>query len=609
MRALSLSGRPFLHAGIPLLFYCTLSTLSGIGTAQPQNTDAPSSRALLEQAKDHESAQRYHDAIPLYREVFQREPERDDVRAALARLLSWQGAHAEAAGLYRGILRRHPVDLDIRTALARVLSWQQHMDEARTLYEGVLRENSRHPEALQGMADVLLWEGRSEEALRYYEQASALSNDVAITERIASIRNAIVQREQSPPAAVHPPVSAGRDETIARARAWERNAEYGPAIAAYRQILAEHPEDDDINGALARVLARDGQLEPASSLYRDILTRHPTDVDVQLGLARVRSWQKQFPAAIRLYEAVLQQDGENRDALRGLADTLFWNGASQEALVHYAQLAQVTGDPESAARVQAITASLEASPQAPLGLRDSTIRLPYRDYAKLGYGQFSYSRDIPDERNILIEAAKSFGAYTVIGRVEPITRFGFHDTPVSGELYSPLWRRAWGYLAAQGTMNSHFSPNYSIAGEITQGMGIVHPLLSKIEVSFGYRHLSYKTGDSDLLIPGLTVFLPFNLWLTEKLYYVPETGAVTLASRLTWRPMNRLQIFASGSFGTSGERIVATQDLTRISSHAVQGGITLPIAERWSLEATGFYEDRGILYRRQGGSFSVIYHW
>ncbi len=609
MRALSIVERPFLTASIPLLFCCTLSALGGVGNAQTQTRDALSTQGLLEQAKHLESAQQYPDAILLYREVLRREPGKDDARAALARLLSWQGAYTEAADLYREILRRHPVDLDTRIALARVLSWQKHLDESRPLYEGVLRENSRHPEALQGMADVLLWEGRSEEALHYYEQAYDVSGDVAVAERIASIRSALAEQGPMSPATVPPPVSDRKAETVARAQAWERNAEYGPAIAAYRQILAEHPEDDEVNGALARLLARDGQLEQASSLYRDILTRHPTDVDVQLGLARVRSWQKQFPTAIRLYEAVLQQDGEHRDALRGLADTLFWSGATQDALVHYSRLAQLTGDPESAARVKAITASMEASPQAPLGLRDSILRLPYRDYVKLGYGRFSYSRDIPDERNILFEAAKSLGAYTVIARVEPITRFGFHDTPLSGELYSPLWRRAWGYLAAQGTINPHFSPNYSVAGEITQGLGIAHPILSPLEISLGYRHLSYKTGDSELLIPGLTIFLPFNVWLTEKLYYVPETGALTLASRLTWRPTNRLQLFASGSFGTSGERIVATQDLTRVSSHAIQGGITLPISDRLSLEATGYYEDRGILSLRQGGSFSIIYHW
>lgn len=92
------------------------------------------------------------------------------------------------------------------------------------------------------------------------------------------------------------------------------------------------------------------------------------------------SWQRQFDTAIELYQNILRQDGANTDALRGLADTLFWSGAPRDALVHYARLAQLTGDQESAARVQAITAAMEASPRAPLGLRDSTLRLPYRDY-------------------------------------------------------------------------------------------------------------------------------------------------------------------------------------------------------------------------------------
>lgn len=112
-----------------------------------------------------------------------------------------------------------------------------------------------------------------------------------------------------------------------------------------------------------------------------------------------------------------------------------------------------------------------------------------------------------------------------------------------------------------------------------------------------------------MLSPGFTVFLPFNFWLTEKLYYVPETGAITLSSRLTWRPTNRLQVFVSGSFGTSGERIVATQDVTRVSSRTIQGGMVLPVADRVSLEISGYDEDRGALYTRRGASFSIIYHW
>ena len=607
MRFISISERPFPSTGVPLLLCCVLAAFCAVERADAQSADAPSTRVLLDQAKHLEATQRYPDAIALYREILLREPENDDIRATLARLLSWQGVYAEAVDLYRDIVRRHPVDLDTRTALARVLSWQKHRTEAQQLYEGVLQENPRHVDALQGLADLLYWEGHSEKALRYYEQAYAVSNDAALAQRIASIKSALTQPENRLPASVHPPRSGEREQSVARTRAL--TTEHGPASTAYQLLLTEYPEDDEIRGELARALAKEGQLEQAVLLYRDILTRHPADVDVRIGLARVLSWQKQYDAAILLYQEILRQSDTNREALQGLADSLFWRGATQDALVQYSRLYQLTGDEAIATRIKTVAAALEASPQAPVGLRDSIVRLPYRDYLKLGYGQFSYSHGIPGERDILIEASKSIGAQTVIARVEPINRFGFHDTPVSAELYSPLWRRAWGYVAAQGAMNPQFSPNYSIAGELSQGLGIAHPLLSMFEVSFGYRRLSYKTDDIDLLMPGITVFLPFNVWITEKLYYVPDTGAMTLASRVTWRPTNRLQLFASGSFGTSGERIVATQDVARVSSRAFQGGITLPITERISLEATGYYEDRGTLYVRRGGSFSIIYHW
>lgn len=396
---------------------------------------------------------------------------------------------------------------------------------------------------------------------------------------------------------------------LAQATQFEQAQRYGDAIAIYRTLLEQDPENDEIRAALAKLLSWQGAHTEAISLYREILQRHPADLDVHTALARVLSWHKQYDAAIRQYQDVLLQDGTNREALRGLADTLFWSGAHREAVTQYTRLYQLTGDETIAIRLREITALLDASPQAPLGLRDTTIRLPFRDYLKVGYGQFAYSRGIQDERDLLFEVAKSIGAQTVIARVEPINRFGFHDTVLSAEGYSPLWRKAWGYLAAQGTVNPDFSPQYSFAGEVSQGLSLMHPLLTRLEASVGYRYLSYKTDDIHLLSPGLTIFLPFNLWLTEKLYYVPVTGAITLSSRLTWRPTNRLQIFVSGSFGTSGERIVAAQDVTRVGSRTIQGGIILPVADRVSLEVTGYDEDRGALYTRRGGGFSILYHW
>ncbi|HRI39123.1 MAG TPA: tetratricopeptide repeat protein, partial [Nitrospira sp.] len=465
---------------------CVWILLTGLclgWTHQAHATDLSSTHALREQATQFEQTQRYGDAITIYRTMLQQDPENDETRAALARLLSWQGSHAEAAQLYREIVQRHPTDLDIRTALARVLSWQTDRKEAQQLYEAILQEDPRHVDALQGLGDLLFWEKRTVDALPYYERAYVIGQDSGIAERIAAIKRTNPPLDNPQPTVAPGFMTEERAERLAQAQAWEQGGAYRQAITAYQQILTEAPADDESRGHLARILAQEGQFDQAVVLYRDILTRHPSDLDIQIGLARVLSWQKQYDQAIQQYRAVLQQDSTNREALQGLADTLFWSGATREATHHYARLYQLTGDETVAARMRDISATLDASPQAPLGLRDSTIRLPFRDYLKIGYGQFAYSRDIRDERNVLFEVSKSIGAQTLIVRVEPINRFGFHDTVLSTEAYSPLWRRAWGYLAAQGTINPDFSPKYSFAGEGSQGLGLVHPLLTRLEAS------------------------------------------------------------------------------------------------------------------------------
>ena len=374
-------------------------------------------------------------------------------------------------------------------------------------------------------------------------------------------------------------------------------------------MLQQYPGNDEIRSALARVLSWQGAHAEAATLYREVLAHHPEDQDIRVALAQVLSWQKQFDDAHRLYEQVLEADPKQIEARRGLAEVAHWRGNRSEALQRYEALLAETQDPDIEQRLRAVKSELLVSPRAAVGQGLTGLRLPYRDYAKIGYGHYSYTKNQPDERDLLFEIAKPFGNQTLVLRAEPINRFGFHDTPVSAELYSPLWQRAWGYIAAQGTINPQFSPNYSFAGEVAQGLGALHASLAPFEVSFGYRRLNYKQDDIDLLMPGLTIFLPFNLWLTEKVYLIPNTGAVTLSSQLTWRPTDRLQFFASGSFGTSGERIVAAQDFTRVGSRTIQGGVTFPITERFSAEASGYYEDRGFLYIRRGGNLSLIYHW
>lgn len=567
-------------------------------------------RQILETAQTFERRQEYPQAIVAYREYLRLRPESDETQGTLAKLLSWQGAYAEAISLYRDILTRHPIDLEIRTALARILSWHKQFDEARQLYQAILREDANQLDARRGLADVLFWSGHGSEALPYYEQVFAATQDPEVATHLGTIKTALSAPAQSSGIeAKENPLPAILAESLVQARRFEAAQRYPEAIAAYREYLALQPDDDEARTTLAKLLSWQGNLADAAALYRDVLTRHPADRESRIALARALSWQKQFDEAQTIYDEVLREDAKNVDARKGRADVAFWRGDRAEALRLYESIFAETKDQEVQRQIQSVKAELVASPRAPIGQGQTGLRLPYRDYAKVGYGHYSYTRNQPDERDLLFEVAKPIGNQTLVVRVEPINRFGFHDTPVSAEYYSSLWQRAWGYVAAQGTINPNFAPNYSFVGEVAQGLGGVDSSLAPFEVSFSYRRLNYKQDDIDLLLPGLTVYLPFNLWLTEKVYIIPSTGAITLSSQLTWRPTDRLQFFASGSFGTSGERIVAAQDFTRVASRTIQWGATFPITDRLSAEAAGYYEDRGFLYVRRGGNLSLIYHW
>jgi len=414
--------------------------------------------------------------------------------------------------------------------------------------------------------------------------------------------------------ALAPPAVVSSREVMERGQAFAAARQYDRAVAAYREYLATHPADDEVRGALARVLSWQGDYDGDVSLYEDILTRHPVDLEVRVALGRVKSWQKKFAEARRIYEGVLNEEPQNAEAKRGLADTLYWSGAYAPALGLYEEIFAATADPEVAQRIQAVKSELSEaaarqSPRAPIGEEKPGPSLPYRDYFKIGYGHFTYTKNNPDERDWLFEAAKPLGARTLVARVEALDRFGSHDTLLSGELYSPLWEKAWGYLGGALGVDPQFTPRWTLGGEIFQGLGIVYPALSPLEPSFGYRRMSFRGADINLLVPGCTVYFPHDIWLTEKGYLVPDNNSQSLSSALTWRVSDRLQVYASGTFGTVSERILAPQDFTRTDTRVLQGGLTFPLARRLSAEVWGYYEDRHRQYIRRGGSFALLLHW
>lgn len=399
------------------------------------------------------------------------------------------------------------------------------------------------------------------------------------------------------------------EKLLTRAGTAEADKQYAQASVAYRQYLAAKPGDDEVRAALARVLSWQSQFDEAVTLYEEILHRHPGDLDIRVALARVKSWQHQFAEAQALYEGVLHEDPKYLEAKRGLADTLYWNGEDEPALRLYEEVFAVIPDPELAQRIEVIKAKL-AFPSQTLASGTDTASSSYsRDNIRIGYSYFTYTKGIPDEQIWQLEGVKHLGNQTLVGRVEAWDRFGLHDTLVSAEVYSLLGKKAWGDISVAFGIDPQFTPRWVLGGEVFQSLGLLHPRLTFLELSGGYRHMSFQKTDVDLFFPGLTIYLPRDVWLTEKVYLFPRAGSLTLSSRLDWRVNDRLQLFASGAFGDSGERLVTLTDFVPVKTSTLSAGLEFPITQRISAETWIYYEDREKRYVRRGGALNLIFRW
>lgn len=596
------------------------------GFSQPpaaQSSKKPSPRELLARAQAFQAQKQYDRAASAYREYLAIRPKDENVKAALARLLTLQGSHEEAAGLYASLASRHPENIDYQLGLARIKSLQTKFAEAQTLYERVLSKAPGNLEATRGLADALAGNGQSALALPHYERLYAATKDSAVAEQISKVK-AEMEKMSSVPAT--PPETAmaaplSPQQILERARALAAARQYQEAVSAYRAYLEAKPEDDDVHRSLAQLFLSQGQYREAISVYQTILSRHPSDIEALITLGKIAVQQKRISDGHRYYEAALSTDPSNIEAKQGLADLLYWRKEYATALRFYEDVFSATQNPVVGRRIQEIRHQQIVSPQAPIGITGDRPILPFRNYIKFGYSHYAYTQQVPNERDALLEVAKSLGEQTLVGRMEILNRFGFDDVPVTAKVYSPLWKKAWGDLSFSAAANPNFVPNFRLGGQLFQDLGLLHEALSFLEASLGLERLSYSyrartsqtlfipAQDITVVTPSLAVYLPFNMWVTEKVYYIPDTGSITLSSQLTWRPTERVQLYASGAFGTSGERIVAFQDFTRADTRSFQGGAIFPLTKELSGELSGFYEDRESLYVRRGGTFNLIWHW
>jgi len=206
------------------------------------------------------------------------------------------------------------------------------------------------------------------------------------------------------------------------------------------------------------------------------------------------------------------------------------------------------------------------------------------------------------EREYGIELSQRIKNFSLLAKLSNVERFGLKDTQLYLELYPPLGKGRWGYLSFSFSPDASFLPRTTFGGEIFQ-------TYKNFEFSLGYTHMNFKDSKVDIFYPGLIVYLPKDIILEEKYYYVPKTNTYSLVSSLSYELTCKFWIKYGFGFGNSAERLTAYGDLLKYTTyfHKIEGEYR--VKDYLSVGLEGLYEHRDKLYNRKGLNLFLKYWW
>jgi YaiO family outer membrane protein len=153
------------------------------------------------------------------------------------------------------------------------------------------------------------------------------------------------------------------------------------------------------------------------------------------------------------------------------------------------------------------------------------------------------------------------------------------------------------------------SPEAVILPRTTAGIEVTRGF-SGFDASIGYTRMDFRKSSANIVIPGILWYIPATSFtLSERIYFVPDSGGYSSLTTLTYKPDHRFQSFASIGAGTSAERISTSQDYQRQQTLSARIGTEYRFTPHYSIGAETSYEKRGNLYDRTGAALQMRYWW
>ncbi|MCD8481906.1 MAG: tetratricopeptide repeat protein [Verrucomicrobia bacterium] len=343
---------------------------------QPDHPGALAGLAALEELKRARALQAERLDIGAMERRLRSNPEDQEARLQLARLLGVDGRYPEAEPLFREYLRRSPEAAPIRRELALALSVQEKYDEAIEQLQKYLEVFPEDVAVKQQLANIFVWKGDTQNAENILQElAVAMPEMIDVHWSLARILQANQKWDEAlrhyrlilelDP---HYRAPAARIRQIQnhpgyRIMSLERKVQANPRDVELRLELARNylsleryfEAMDNVQAAL-RIAPSDSEALRLEAIARTELNAFrerqlrglyirleemPDDHDLRLELARTLKATERFVEARREFELYLQARPDDYQAQRDYAQLLSWDTTRRrDALNIYAQLLQ-----------------------------------------------------------------------------------------------------------------------------------------------------------------------------------------------------------------------------------------------------------------------------
>lgn len=124
-------------------------------------------------------------------------------------------------------------------------------------------------------------------------------------------------------------VRTGKAETL------RAMGELEGALAAYEEVIEQHPDNIVAKNGRAEVLKATGDLDKALAAYNEIIIEHPDDVIAKTGRAEVLKARGDLDSALAAFDEAIAAHPENIVAKNGRAEVLMAMGQVNDALAAY----------------------------------------------------------------------------------------------------------------------------------------------------------------------------------------------------------------------------------------------------------------------------------